>query len=278
MITVSDERQRASDRANLAWAFVISIPLTLLLWAALILGFMVYNKTLRIPQEPPETVTSTSIVRIERVVPKPQNVPTQPHVQVVPKPVEVPAPAIHKALPTPETQPHELARLNPEATPEATPSRAHQQAASLSETLAQQNAAFQRETQQINANQAPLSNATIDPHNSPQAPQPYKMDYSGLPHSTGHGEGYISPTKSWHDPEFGDCYYGHYTYQYPDGGIEQGNIPWPFCYDPRIDPFRRGYPRMIPFPFPQPGYRVPAGTQLQRQEQEAYDYWLSEQP
>jgi hypothetical protein len=277
MISENDDKQRAADRAHLAWGFALSIPLTLLIWALMSHNFGL-EKLLKMAQEPPELLTSTSIIHMDRrPIPVPNHKSAQPQVPVLPKPVVAQAqPATHRAQPTPATERAEIAREQPKAPPQAMPSKTEQRAASLAETLAQQQAAFQRETAALNANRAPLTNATIDPDNSPRSQETYKLDYSGLPHATGHGQGYIYPNQSWRDQGL-DCYRGHYTFLYPDGGTEEANIPWPFCYPPYQDPLLRGYPRMIPFPPPMTGYRLPPGTQLERQEAEEYNYWLSTQ-
>ncbi len=240
--------------------------MTFALWVLLGLLFVRHgaeSALLRMAEQP-ELLTSTSIVHMERrPVPVPKQAVGQPEVPTLPRPAAVPAAAAPKTPPTPQ------------ASPRPTAARVDRQATTLSETLARQQAAFQRETQAINANRVPLSNATIDPNNSPRSQQTYKMDFSGLPHETGPGYGYLTPVQSWTDRGL-DCYYGHYDWEYPSGGTESANIPWAFCYTPREDPIPRGL-RQFPFPLPLPGYRLPAGTQLEPVEKHVYQLWLSTQ-
>lgn len=279
MISESDENQRASDRAHLAWAFALSVLLNLLSWAIATRYYGLEAALSKMAQQqPPELVTSTSIVHVERrPIPEARSKPDQQaQVPTLPKPVAEPAPAAQKALPKPEAEPTEIAREVPKAPPQPQSAKTHQSAATLAEQLAQQNAAFERETQQLNANREPLSNATIDPNNSPRSQVTYHMDISQMRTATGPGFGYLTPLKRWTDQGY-NCYYGHYDWQYPDGGTESANIPWSFCYTPHDDPIRRGL-RQFPFPFPLPGYRLPPGTDLEPVEKHVYEFWLAQQP
>ena len=264
MISENDEIQRERDRANLAWAILLALPLTFLQWMFLA-WLLAHNpsqlKALLHAGQPPELVTSTSIIHMDkRPIPVPNQNITRPQVPVIPRPPEQPQKSQRsEQQASPKAEPTELAREVPNAPPQTQPAKARQQA-SLSEVLAQQEAAFAREAQQMNANRAPLSVATIDPNNSPRSDQTYHMDFSGLPHANSHGEGIITSTRAWRDHGY-DCYYGHYTYQYPDGSTEEGNIPWPFCFAPSVDPLLRPGSR-FPMPFPVAGYRLPPGTPL----------------
>jgi hypothetical protein len=276
MISENDDKQRAADRAHLAWGFALSIPLTLLIWMLVSHNFGLENSLLKMAQESNELVTSTSIVHMDRrPIPEPKQNVAQPQAPVLPKPLEQPQPAIRRAQPTPQAQPTEIAREEPKAPPQSKAAKTQQKAASLSEMLAQQQAAFQRETQAINANRAPLTNATIDPNSRPRSEPDYHMDIAGMRTASGPGDGFLTALTHWTDHGY-HCYYGRYDWQYPDGGTETANIPWPFCYTPREDPIIRGY-RRFPFPLPLPGYRLPAGTDLQPVEKRVYNLWLSTQ-
>jgi hypothetical protein len=280
MISENDEGEVWRERAVMTWAVLGSTPFSILMW--LLLSWVlitrpdVLMKLLTTPRPTPELIESTSIVRMEhRPVPIPQHPIAQP--QPVQRRQAQPATkAPNRAEPTPESRPAEIARLVPNAPPQPTPARTVQKQASLSEMLAQQQAAFAKEAAQINAgNRAPISVATIDPNQEPVAHESYHMNFSGVPGFPNRGDGIITPQQSWRENGL-DCYYGRYWYEYPDGHTESDTLPWAFCYPPRQDPFRLGI-RRIPLPMPRPGYRLPAGTALTPIEKEAYDYWLSQQ-
>lgn len=276
MISENDELQRERDRANLAWAILCSLPLSGLFWWLLV-WLLAHNPSglqatiLRMGQKP-ELLVSSSIVHMEkRPVPEPHQRVAEPQLPVVP----APQPKAVKQRTQPQAQPTEIAREVPNASPVPRAAKTRQTQASLAEVLAQQQVAFQHEADQLNASRAPLSNATIDPNNRPSSQRQYHMDFSGLPHVTNPGQGFIMPLRSWTDSGL-DCYYGHYDYEYPSGATESGNIPWAFCYTPREDPFPRNV-HWINFPPPMPGYRLPPGTELTPIEKEMYDYWLARQ-
>jgi hypothetical protein len=214
-----------------------------------------------------ETFTvSSSSIRIERkTVPKPH--PRSKPVQQPPPPQKQTATAVHQ----PPAARQEIARENPQAPPQ--PQRVHREA-TLAETLAQQEKAFAHESQTMHANNNPYSIATIDPNQRVASEHPFHMDISGS-HISSHGEGYLDPLQRWKDHGF-DCYYGHYTWYYPEGGTEEANIPWAFCYAPLRDPILAGL-HQFPFPLPLPGYRLPPGTSLEPIEKETYEAWLSQQ-
>ena len=94
---------------------------------------------------------------------------------------------------------------------------------------------------------------------------------------SGNGNGTITPTSHWQANGL-DCYYGRYQYTYPNGSTEYGTIVWPFCYEPSDDPFHRPPPRVMRFPPPLPGYRLPPGTDLPPIEKSFYEYWMSTNP
>jgi hypothetical protein len=279
MISENNESEIWRERAVMTWAFIAALPLSLLWW--LLLGWALFAniaalaKLMGAPQAKPELVTTSTVVRIER---KTVPIPQQP--QARPQPLQRPQQqqaekAEQHAQPIPEARPTEIARMMPNAPAQPTPAKTVQKKASLSEILAQQQAAFAKEAAQISAaNHAPISVATVDPNSAPAARQPFQMDISGIPGMPRHGEGIITPVRSWRDGGL-DCYYARYWYEYPNGEREAGVIPWPFCFAPRLDPFLRGVHTM-PMPFPMPGFALPSGTQLLPQEKETYDAWLSE--
>ena len=281
MISENDEVQRERDRANLAWSILWSLPVTVAFWFFLTGVLAVHPGALlkflmpRTEPTPEMVVMSTAKIDLERrPVPQPPQRVTQ---QQTPQQQRQPAPkAEEKAPPTPQAQPTELSRLEPSAPPQPSSAPKKTRQATLAEQLAQQQVAFQHEADQLNAQRAPLSAATIDPNQRASSQQPFEMDIPGLPGEPRRGEGIIEPSDMERVRGY-DCYTGGtYRLRYFDGKYETGSIPWPFCYPPRLDPFLQRY-RRFAMPLPLPGYRLPPGIQLQPAAKETYDEWLSEQ-
>jgi len=271
MISERDEGQAWRDRAILTWSFMFALPVALALWLllgwAMIMRPLAMLKHLAEAQPTPEDfVMSTSVIHSEKSVPQPQ----QPRKEPSPQEREQPQRQPEQAQAQPSA-PTEIARNTEHATPEPVSTRQ----ATLAETLAQQNAAFSREAQQLSAaNQAPISIATIDPSKRASSDHPYRMDFSGINGTHAEGiifTGYLQRTRGL------DCYSGStYAIQFPDGHTENGDIPWTFCAPARSDPFLHGRYHG-PMPLPMPGYQLPVGTQLAPQAKLVYDYWLSQQ-
>jgi hypothetical protein len=283
MITERDDQpERNDDRATLVWSLLVSGFANLMAWVVLawVLDFRTHDRAVAQAQ-PLETfvVTSSSLNIAKRTQPVPpqpnQQVQTQPqeHQQQAPKP-EQPAKA---ATPKPQAQPTELAHITPHGTPQPHSAPKKQSRGTLAEQLAQQEVAFQHEAQQINAQHSVLSVATIDPNQRPSSQQPFQMDMPGMPGQPRRGEGIIYPTPMARVRGY-DCYGSGstYTLRYMDGQLEQGEIPWPFCYPPRQDPFLQRY-RSFDMPLPLPGYRLPSGVQLQPAARDVYQAWLGQQ-
>jgi hypothetical protein len=284
MITESDDaQQRSDDRTVLVWSVLVSGFVNLMVWMAATWAIVASMQAIAQPRErrPLQTfmVASTSIHIAHHSHPVPQRPQTRPSVQQQPQRQPQrpqPQPTVQRrAVPTPAAQPTELARIVQSAPPQPRSAPKRSQQAALAEQLAQQEVAFQREAQQLNAQNAPLSIATIDPHQRDSAVHQFHMNFSGETELAGRGEGYLLPLRSWSDNGM-HCYYGRYYWQYPTGGTEIANIPWPFCFLPSEDPIARGI-RVFPFPKPLPGYRVPSGTYLYPIEKDVYNYWISTQ-
>jgi len=275
MITERDDLQeRDDDRATLVWSLLVSGFLNLMGWMLVAWTIALRVHAVAAPQTM-ETfvVTSSSLNIAKRTQPVPQQPnqqnDTQRQAQRHPKPQQ----AAKKAVPKPQAQPTELARITPNGTPQPRSAPKKQAEGALAEELAQQQVAFEHEAQQLNAQRAPLSIATIDPNQEPSSQQPFQMDMSGIPGISRHGEGYITPGDR-HNLQGYHCYDGGtYSYEYPNGQIEEGDIPWRFCYPANHDPFIGNH--MLAMPLPLRGYRLPPGTQLQPQAKEAYDEYLS---
>jgi len=217
----------------------------------------------------PEKISKTQILRLEKLqTPPPTPAPT-PQPTLVPQHVKVPPPA----QPPPAAPPkHELAREEPNATPQP-PARPHK--TTLQDRIDADQHAYADTVAKLNAQNNPHVIATIDPGTQESASKSYAFQPPAGLHASSEGNGIITPSQSWHE-NGQDCYYAHYSYTYPDGAEETGNIVWPVCFDPGSDPFKQGRHSM-PFPKPQAGYRLPPGTDLPPIEKETYAQWISEQ-
>jgi hypothetical protein len=278
MITEADNQQeRSDDRTTLLWSALVSGFVNLMLWMLIAWGVALRMQAIQVAQERPEEMfmvasSSIHIAQHSHPVPHQENpspVAAQKSQQHQPQKVEHEA-----ATPQPSAEPTELAHIVPKAPAQPRPAPKKQNQGSLAEQLAQQQVAFQHEAQQINAHNAPLSIATIDPAQRESSNKQYRMNFSGNQELAGKGEGYLIPLQRWIDNGL-HCYYGQYYWLYPTGGTEVANIPWPFCFTPGNDPIARGI-RQFPFPLPMPGYQLPAGTYLYPIEKDVYQAWLAQ--
>lgn len=278
MITEADNQQeRSDDRATMVWSLLVSGFANLMFWMLIAWGVALRMQAIQVAQERPEEtfmVASSSIHIAQRSHPIPQ----QQH----PSPVDAqrsqqrqPKAAQREAgTPQPSAEPTEIARIVASAPPQPKSAPKKQNQGSLAEQLAQQQVAFQREAQQLNSHNAPLSIATIDPAQRESATKQYHMNFSGNQELAGKGEGYLIPLQRWIGDNGAHCYYGQYYWLYPTGGTEVDNIPWPFCFSPGNDPIARGI-RQFPFPLPPAGYQLPAGRYLYPIERDVYEAWLA---
>ncbi len=283
MITERDDQQEHDDdRATLVWSLLVSGFANLMLWVLLAWVIAFRTNELVVLQNQPEvfTVTSSSLNIAKRTQP----VPAQPNQQAVAQPQQQRQPqrqpepehAPQQATPKPQAQPTELAHITPNGTPQPRSAPKKQSQGTLAEQLAQQEVAFQHEAQQINAQHSVISVATVDPSQTPAAQKPFQLDISGLPGEPQRGEGIIFPNPMARVHGY-DCYNGaRYTLRYDSGQLEEGDIPWPFCFTPRQDPFLQRY-RRFDMPLPVAGYRLPSGVELQPAAKDVYTAWLSQQ-
>lgn len=278
MITEADDLQEHNDdRATWLWAMLVSGFVNLLAAILISWGISQRMQAIQTVQERPEEtfmVASSSINIARRSHPVPQQRDPSPRdaqksQQQQPKRAQREA-----ATPQPTAEPTEIARIVPRAPPQPRSAPKKQNQGSLAEELAQQQVAFQHEAQQLNAQHAPLSVATIDPAQRESASKQYRINFSGNRELEGMGEGYLIPLQRWIGENGSHWYYGQYYWIYPTGGTEVANIPWPFCFTPASDPIVRGI-RQFPFPLPRPGYQLPAGTYLYPIEKDVYSAWLT---
>jgi len=278
MISETDDQQQGNhDREHVLWALLVSGLLNVLIWT-LVPGLFSQRlqALLRTPEHPQQqifTVMSSSLNIAHHSHPEPAAKSAM--AQAKAQRQQPRQPVVMQHVPKPQAQPTEIARIVPHAPPQPRTVAHVTQQATLAERLAQQQVAFEHEAQRLNAEHAPLSVATIDPNQAPAATQHFQMSISGLPGEPRRGEGVITPGAEFRADGL-DCYEnGFYEYQYPNGMLEEGDIPWPFCYLPRQNPFRLGIHRLaMPFPARR-DYRVPAGVVLKPQAKAVYEYWLS---
>ncbi|HTX60291.1 MAG TPA: hypothetical protein VMH02_11535 [Verrucomicrobiae bacterium] len=239
----------------LAWSSLASVLLHALLFVLLLAFFVrIFGEH----KEAGEKVSETQHITIEHIA---RATPT-------PQPQRTPVPV--KPAPAGASQPlHELAREVPNATPQ--PPVVHHPTEATK--LAADARTYASEVAKLNAGNDPHAIPTIDPSQQGGDVKSYGFRASG--DSSSEGNGIITTTQGWHENGL-DCYYGRYSYTYPSGAMESGDIVWPFCYDPGSDPFRQ-HQHLIPFPFPQPGFRLPAGTDLPSIEKGIYEDWIGGQ-
>jgi hypothetical protein len=287
MITETDDQQQLSDddRTTLVWSLLVSGFFNLMVWIVLGWAIIMHIRTLAPVQDRPEILTvTTQMMRAPMVassslhhaarshpIPRTQQEPSH---QAQPEPQHKSVAMTLAATPRPQEQPTELARTTPNGTPQ--PRSAPKRTEALAEELAQQQAAFQKEAEALNAKNGPISVATIDPNQRESSFKSYHMNLSGSMELQGEGYGFLDPLRRWIDGVGRHCYTGQYHWLYPTGGTEVANIPWPFCYPPGADPIAHGL-RQFPFPLPLDGYRLPPETYLYPIEKSVYEAWLAHQ-
>ena len=244
-----DRRRRALFWSAVASAAIHFIVLTLLLAA---IARLFITKGAR------ETVAQTEIVTIKKAE-LPTPTPVRPHKA---KPVlqHASAPAL--------TPPRELARPTTAPAPRQPPQAPH-----IPSRIERDQAGFAREVAQLNQQNDPHAIPTIDPASRESATKTYSFDVPSSMRGDEHGNGIITPTRSWRENGL-DCYYGRYEFTYPDGATESGDIVWPFCFDPGTDPFKQP-PHPIPFPLPIVGFKLPPDAQMPPIERQVYQQWAA---
>lgn len=168
-----------------------------------------------------------------------------------------------------KTPPHELAREVASIHVPHEPQRRQ----SVPSKIERDEAGFAREVAQLNAQNDPHAIPTIDPTTQESRTKSYQFAIPSSLRGQDEGNGIITPVRWWHEAGL-DCYYGRYEFTYPDGATEEGNIVWPFCFDPGSDPFKEP-PHPIPFPLPLPGFKLPADAQLPPIEKSVYQQWAA---
>jgi len=186
-----------------------------------------------------------------KTVPQPASPPLHRQRQQRPRSARQAQPAVApQAMRPPQHSPRLLPRGR---TPQPTSRDAAQQ------FVERQEAQLAREAARINANRAPLSNATSAP--DPSSFRRSIVDSGGVSR-TDYVKAYLLPVQHWFSGDL-SCYYVRYAASFSQGGNEKGEIPWPVCYPRDHDELAHGpYPHRLPVPYPQPSYRLPRGTYL----------------
>jgi hypothetical protein len=118
--------------------------------------------------------------------------------------------------------------------------------------LAQLNATFAHTIASSHVDLATIQKQTED---RPVATRRMPMQFTGMQATLQRGEGYITPTTMGQRIGGTMWYYTHYTYMWPDGHLEDDDIPWPFRYPVRHDLFAM-HIHLIPLQLPPPGFRL----------------------
>lgn len=238
----------------MVWSAIVS---ALLHVAVLSLLFYAFTRMLTISEGAGESVSEKTAISIEAPV-KPKPVPKHHERRKPPKVPPPPAPARH-----------ELAKEVPDATPQ--PPEVPRKI--VVSSIQRDRTAFANEVAQLNQRNDPHAIPTIDPASAQSSSKSYSFDTSRSNNGDAHGNGIITPMRSWQEHGM-DCYYARYEYTYPGGASEEGTIPWPVCFDPTSDPFHEP-PHPMPFPLPRAGYTLPPGTDMPPLEKQVYDEWAA---
>jgi len=244
----ADKRRRALFWSTIASAAIHLLVLTLVFYTI---------ARLIVPRGEKEVVAQTNLITIKK--------------EVLPTPAPPRAARVvrqHESAPAKPPR-YEVAKITTAPAPHET----LQHMPRMPSTIERDQAGFAREVAQLNAQNDPHAIPTIDPASRESLTKTYSFDIPSSLRGDEHGNGIITPVRSWHQNGL-DCYYGRYEFTYPDGAEESGDIVWPFCFDPGADPFRQP-PHPIPFPLPLAGFKLPPNTQLPPIEKTVYNEWAA---
>ncbi len=215
-------------------------------------------------------VSRSDIIRLEKVQPAAKPIAVAPPIPKPPPPPP-PVPRVRpQPIVAPAEHPHELAHITVHAPRQYAPSRGVSPAEPPQHTvlppaaprapkqpyysdaqIAAMNGAF---AQSISSSHQTLQQANAAVETAPVITQKhYQMSFNGIHEGMNPGDGIITYTKF---ERHGDTmyYWTHYEYMYGDGHVEEDDIPWPFHYPIRDDPFAR-HDRRIPLQAPPADYR-----------------------
>jgi hypothetical protein len=220
----------------------------------------------------------TELITIERAPPpkvRPHVAPPPPAHFVELKPVahaleprpivRPPTELVHIVAHAPRSQPVEHGGGRPENVPQPhaqaveRPSPQHDRSHLTSEQIAKLESQF---SQTIASTREDVS-ATVSQVQEPVTGQRHLIADGLTP-----GQGYMRSIDFERIDRSHIKHYVHYTYMYPDGHIEEDDIPWPFIFSIRDDPFLDRRQPVMHMQLPPPGFRPT--RQLTPIEQEAY--------
>ncbi len=217
-----------------------------------------------------QPLPKSDIIRLEKVQPKETPVVVaKPRPK--PPPPPPPAPRVEPVpIVAPVEEQHELAHIKKFAPRQTAPSRGKSVAvmphvvrpAAAPQTqkqpyysesqIAQMNGAFE---QSIESSHQTLAQANSAMDTAPVITQKhYQMSFNGIHEGMNPGDGIISVVGVGERRGDQMWYWTHYEYMYGDGHVEEDDIPWPFHYPIRDDPFAR-HDRRIPLQAPPADYK-----------------------
>ena len=277
-------RRPPRTRRLLIGAFVLSTLIHLFggaLWAHT--NHLIAQIMRRLPEQHPreQEIATSDVIHLEkRAVPRPAEVsrarpaprhvlphqPPAPRIAVVPQPkirpstkFVTPAPSAareiaHRAQHAPPqidkpdiAKEPDLAKARSNGAPPSA-----RKTALSAEQIAQLNAQF---AQTIAASHVDLATIQKQTEQRPVAAKRYPMQFAGMQANLQRGEGYIEPTTMGQRIGGTIWYYTHYTYMWPDGHLEDDDIPWPFRYPVQHDLFALRI-HLIPLQLPPPGFHL----------------------
>lgn len=206
-----------------------------------------------------------------------QQQPQQPQEQQHPRQIAVAPPrAFHEltvparsATPMPSPEPsHRAERQAPQPQSQASRETPQQRMAQM---LAREQSVYRREIAQLQAQNNPLSAATISPR-PPSAFRRMYINVSGIQSDNPVVEAIATPVRRWTDGGM-NCYYAHIDVAFSDGAGESEVLPWALCYPPDRDVLgTSANGALIPVKYfaPMRGYALPPGTTLTPVEQFIY--------
>lgn len=258
-------------RRLLVAAFALSILIHIFggaLWAQA--THAIANIMRRLPEQhqPEREVATSDAIRLEkRTVPRPTQASRErPLTRPVPRarpPAEqiaavrpVPAPAAAAKPEIAHHAPHappQPAKPEPAKAPKsATREPAAKNSALSPGQLAQLNAQFSKTIAAAHVDLATITKRSLA---RPVAVKHYRLQFAGLQANLQRGQGYIEPTTVGRRVGATVWYFTHYTYMWPDGHIEDDDIPWPFRFPVTHDLFAQ-HVHLIPLQLPPAGFHL----------------------
>lgn len=271
---------RPRTRRLLLGAFALSVLIHLFggaLWARA--AHVVAQIMQRLPeqhQREQEVATSDTITLERRTVPRAaQRSLNRPHPRPVVRPQPVVQPPASRVAVVPEPEVNRPPSKADKPAPHVRPEIAHEarqaplhdskpgvakagapaatrQAALTPEEIARLDAQFAKTIVAAHVDLATIQKRSEE---RPVAVKRYPMQFTGMQANLQRGEGYISPTTVGQRIGGTVSYYTHYTYMWPDGHIEDDDIPWPFHFPVARDLFALRV-HLIPLQLPPPGFHL----------------------